>query len=85
MWKKCWLIALLILVLTACSSAGIPPSENAASQSETQTQAESQDEMPGNLQEPIVTAPAEPYRPLTLSEVFYRFGWYPASGHILPS
>ena len=36
MWKKLWLIALLILALPACSSAGIPPSENAASQPETQ-------------------------------------------------
>ncbi|BBB49293.1 alpha/beta hydrolase family protein [Pelolinea submarina] len=70
MWKKYWLIALLILALTACSSAGIPPAENAATQSETQAQVESRDETPGDRQEPIVTAPAEPYRPLTLSELF---------------
>ena len=72
MRKKIWLIALPILMLTACSSAADVSSSNANSQTEVNTGAQTDSQVEANpeQQEPIVTAPAEPYRPLTRSAAF---------------
>ncbi|MDK2982022.1 MAG: hypothetical protein PWQ55_2369 [Chloroflexota bacterium] len=70
MWKAFWRIILPILVLTACSGAPETPpnTQDSTGNADTPDQPAAAAATPGT--EAVVTAPAEPFRPLTREVTF---------------
>ena len=68
MRKKLWLIALPILMVTACANKGASSPANEDAQTEPQTQ--TQTDAPVDQQETVEVAPLEPIRPLSQKVTF---------------